>query len=81
MENTELGRLWSPLHRDHLRRGADSNALRDGELGRGQRYDVYRGIEVNCVAVLGVRERLAQRTGSAVVCVSDRDDVWQACFP
>ena len=60
MENAELGRLWSPLHRDHLRGGADGNVLSDDELGRGQRYDAYRGIEVNRIAVIRLSERLSQ---------------------
>ena len=59
MENTELGCLWSPLHRD-LCGEALMVMLLAMRARPGQRYGPYRGIEVNCVAVLRVRERLSQ---------------------
>ena len=63
-------------HREQISaRAADGDAFINRKLGTGEGYGLplERGIEIDCVAVISVGERLAQRARAAVVCVDDGD--------
>ena len=78
IENAKSRRVLRSRDRQEVRgKAANGDALVDDKLGTGQRdgLPLERGIEIDCVAVIRISERLTQRTGTAVVCVGDGDDV------